>query len=36
MMRRLFQPSVMTDRQFDQGMREMDVEMEKLKKILEE
>jgi hypothetical protein len=31
----LFQPSVMTDQQFDQGMKEMDIEMRKLKEIME-
>ncbi len=31
----LFQPPVMTDAQFDQAMREMDVEMNKLKEIME-
>jgi len=31
----LFQPPVMTDHQFDQAMKEMDIEMEKLKEILE-
>jgi hypothetical protein len=32
----LFQPSVMTDQQFDHAMREMDIEMEKLKEIMEQ
>lgn len=32
----LFQPPVMTDAQFDQAMREMDVEMNKLKEIMEQ
>jgi hypothetical protein len=31
----LFQPSVMNDQQFDQAMREMDIEMAKLKELLE-
>jgi hypothetical protein len=31
----LFQPSVMTDQQFDHAMKEMDIEMGKLKEILE-
>lgn len=31
----LFQPSVMDDRQFDHAMKEMDIEMAKLKEILE-
>lgn len=31
----LFQPPVMTDAQFDQAMRDMDVEMNKLKEIME-
>ena len=31
----LFQPPVMNDHQFDQAMKEMDIEMEKLKEILE-
>lgn len=31
----LFQPSVMTDQQFDEAMKEMDTEMAKLKEILE-
>jgi hypothetical protein len=31
----LFQPAIMTDAQFDQAMREMDIEMAKLKEILE-
>ncbi|MGB7728112.1 MAG: hypothetical protein WBL50_08780 [Candidatus Acidiferrum sp.] len=31
----LFQPAVMTDAQFDQAMKEMDIEMAKLKEILE-
>jgi hypothetical protein len=31
----LFQPPVMSDSQFDQAMNEMDVEMQKLKEILE-
>jgi hypothetical protein len=31
----LFQPPVMTDQQFDQAMKEMDIEMAKLKEILE-
>lgn len=30
-----FQPPVMTDRQFDQAMKEMDVEMSRLREILE-
>jgi ketosteroid isomerase-like protein len=30
-----FQPPVMTDQQFDQAMKEMDIEMNKLKEILE-
>jgi hypothetical protein len=30
-----FQPPVMTDQQFDQAMNEMDIEMNKLKEILE-
>ena len=31
----LFRPAVMTDRQFDEAMKEMDKEMKKLKEILE-
>ncbi len=31
----LFQPPVMTNEQFDQAMREMDMEMEKLREIME-
>ncbi|MGB2666824.1 MAG: hypothetical protein WAK48_22660 [Candidatus Acidiferrum sp.] len=31
----LFQPAVMSDAQFDQAMKEMDIEMAKLKEILE-
>jgi hypothetical protein len=31
----LFQPAVMTDPQFDQAMKEMDIELNKLKEILE-
>jgi hypothetical protein len=31
----LFQPPVMSDRQFDQAMKEMEIEMQKLKEILE-
>jgi hypothetical protein len=31
----LFQPSVMSDGQFDQAMKEMDIEMAKLKEIME-
>ena len=31
----LFQPAVMTDRQFDEAMEEMEKEMKKLKEILE-
>ena len=31
----LFQPPVMTDAQFDQAMKEMDIEMAKLKEIME-
>jgi hypothetical protein len=31
----LFQPSVMNDAQFDQAMKEMDIEMAKLKEIME-
>ncbi len=31
----LFQPSVMSDAQFDQAMKEMDIEMAKLKEIME-
>lgn len=31
----LFQPPVMDDQQFDQAMKEMDIEMNKLKEILE-
>lgn len=31
----LFQPSVMNDQQFDQAMTEMDIEMAKLKEVLE-
>lgn len=31
----LFQPPVMNDQQFDQAMKEMDIEMAKLKEILE-
>jgi hypothetical protein len=31
----LFQPAVMTDRQFDEAMKEMEKEMKKLKEILE-
>lgn len=31
----LFQPAVLNDQQFDQAMKEMDVEMAKLKEILE-
>jgi hypothetical protein len=30
-----FQPSVVTERQFNQGMKELDIEMKKLKDILE-
>lgn len=32
----LFRPPVMTDQQFDQAMKEMDIEMEKLREILEQ
>jgi hypothetical protein len=31
----LFQPAVMSDQQFDQAMKDMDIEMKKLKEILE-
>jgi hypothetical protein len=31
----LFQPPIMTDAQFDQAMKEMDIEMAKLKEVLE-
>jgi len=31
----LFQPPIMTDPQFDQAMKEMDIEMQKLKEVLE-
>jgi hypothetical protein len=31
----LFQPPIMTDIQFDQAMKEMDIEMAKLKEVLE-
>ncbi|MGA7915481.1 MAG: hypothetical protein WCA00_09615 [Candidatus Acidiferrales bacterium] len=31
----LFQPPIMTDQQFDQAMKEMDIELAKLKEILE-
>ncbi|MFY9803763.1 MAG: hypothetical protein WA211_11530 [Candidatus Acidiferrales bacterium] len=31
----LFQPPVMSDQQFDQAMKEMEIEMQKLKEILE-
>jgi len=31
----LFQPPVMTDQQFDQAMKDMEIEMRKLKEILE-
>ena len=31
----LFQPPVMNDAQFDQAMKEMDIEMAKLKEIME-
>ncbi|MGA7840680.1 MAG: hypothetical protein WBS17_10410 [Candidatus Acidiferrales bacterium] len=32
----LFQPAVMSDQQFDEAMKEMEIEMKKLKEILEQ